>query len=722
MATYETRAWAQSSGAKVSESAAKLSKKSLAEYKEAVERRVREALLEKVDEFLSRRLERSSYVVDISVDIDQKKIQGELNNLQGADPSVLIRSTSTRRYEELRSYLSQVEISLSFSDKLSPAESAPVVKSLQSSLAIGDNAPEIVKTRTTKLPESTQERVFKMQALEAQKQQKTKELMESRLKQLEHELKIKELEHQHTLSKAKDKGPDKNEKPGSSPALGSTPSSPQNSEIDELKTQIIEERRKRLELSELLSKETLKERISREMPLVLRTSFAGGILAIGLLLASLIFGMQLVRSSRALALGIRQTFDKFGETLTKPGATGLGSLGMGGADKKEKNPREKAQGRKNDDPENPDDESNERNEKLAQDEQDLGLLKGIDEVVEDIREMVEQDLGITSALLSKLVEQKDFDRAFVLLDLCGPVLAKKVFATLSEQVQRNLKRRYYASDLKRTPLKKIFIQALGLRSQLFTSSVLIENETEKGLLRILLSHSDAELATALVAVKQDLALALLAWLPAERVILILRLLPADSGAELRRNLSRMVKENISLSEKDLAILLSCLQDATKRRFEEVTSYFKQMLREVDESEYNDIVKGLETDPRLCIAVTGTRATTEDLWAQPLDIIEKLFGELDLELVALFLYEAPVHVKTGLLGRVPERRKLMLEDSLQGLEGNEHHRIKKQQLLPPLRKEILKQLADLADAGTAELPSLKRLIKKMEDLEREKSAA
>ncbi len=654
-------------------------------YREGLERRARELLTERVDDYLSKRLDRSSYIIEFEFTFNDKLISTEVTALQDADFDIIVSSVANRRYDDIRKYFREALVIVKFSKSISAAESGPVVKSLQSFLAVGSKPIEVVKAATIVLPPGPRERALE----EKRKEQEMRGQTDARLRQLEHELKLKELEREYQLRKA---GLAEGDEGG-------------------LKSLLDQERKKREELSEIVSKESLKDKISREMPIILRFSSVAVILGVFLVVGLGLFGFVLSSGIKTLANNFRQGLEGL--------AGAVGSMGGGrGASGNEKTTFEM---------------KIEAGDAFrgggggagsggSGSQLDLGKMSALDTIVAEIRELARSDIEMAAALVSRLADQGEYERAFSMLDLLGIELAKKTLGMLPDQIQRNMKRRYLASQIKQPAVDELFQQAVSVRALLTAGDQILTDNNERLLARILLSHSDVELASGLASLQIQPAVAVLTRLPATKVMTILRAAPKEQAREWRQALSAAMRTEIPLAPTDLEKLHRALRDPEKGRFEEAREYFQEILSSADEKEFQDFLTGLEATPDLCIAVTGMRATMEDMWEQPLQIITSLFADLSLEEVALLLYEAPESVRQAYLEGCVERRRMMINDGLQGLAGNDEHRLKMQVAMADTRKMLLKELGNRAENGQAELPSRKRLLDKLESSRKLKVAA
>jgi flagellar motor switch protein FliG len=654
-------------------------------YREALERRTREVLQDRVDEYLAKRLDRSSYVIDFEFTFDDKRIAAEVAALQGADFDVIVSSVSNRRYEDLRKYFREASILLKFSKSISAAESGPVVKSLQNFLAVGANPIEVVRASSIALPPGPRERALE----EKRKEQEMRGQTDARLRQLEHELKLKELEREYQLKKS---GVGEGDEGG-------------------MKALLEQERKKREDLAEIVNKESMKDKIAREMPIILRFASVGIVFGGFVLLSLIVFGLFISSGLKNLAAGFRQGLEGLAGAMVNVS----GGRGGGGGEKTTFEMKiDTGDGLRGG--------GGGGTSGGSGSQLDLGKMSALDNIVAEIRNLAASDIEMAAAIVSRLADRGEFERAFSMLDLLGIEMAQKTLALLPDQIQRGMKRRYLASEVKQPAVDELFQQAITVRALLTAGDQLLSDDSERLLARILLSHSDEELASGLASLPTRAAVSVLTRLPANKAMIIVRAAPKEQAREWRQALSGAMREEIPLVKKDLETLRVALRDPEKGRFEEAKEYFQEILSTADEKEFQEFLDGLESTPDLCLAVTGMRATMEDLWEQPLPIITSLFVEFTLEEVAILLYEAPESVRQTYLESCVERRRMMINDGLQGLAGNEQHRQKMMASMADSRKHLLKELGTMAEDGKTELPSRKRLLDKLESSRRLKVAA
>jgi hypothetical protein len=657
------------------------SKNLIRSYREALERRLREVLQTRIDGYLSKRVDQSAFMADFDLTFDEKRISAEISALQGGDVDILISSAANRKYEDLRKYFKEVAVILNFSKDITATESGPIVKALQSYLAVGENPIETVRAGNAALPPSPQERALRMQIEEKRREQEMRGQTEVRLRQLDHELKLKQLEREAELRKSKGGGDD-----------------------GELKSLLDQERKKREELAEIVNQESLKDKIAREMPLILRLSSVAAVLGAFFLVAFALFGLIMSSGMKSLANSFRQGLEGL--------AGSIGSMGGGRGGGGEKTTFEMKIDT-GDAFRGGNGGGGGGSGSGSGSQLDLGKMSALDNIVNEIRDLARADVEMAAALVSRLADRGEFEQAFSMLDLFGTELAHQTIGLLPEQTQRNMKRRYLASEVKQPAVDALFQQAVTARALMTAGDQLLTDGNERLLARILLSHSDEELASGLSSLPVEAAVAVLTRLPPNKVMVLLRAAPKEQARAWRQALSSGMRVEIPLSTKELENLRGALRDPDKGRFEEARGYFQEILATADEKEFQDFLEGLESTPDLCLAVTGNRATMEDLWEQPLPIITRLFNDLTLEDVAVLLYEAPESVRQSYLTGCVERRRMMINDGLHGLASNEQHRNKAIQSVAEIRKQILKDLSSWAESGETELPSRKRLLDKLE---------
>ena len=160
-------------GQNISASAQQVAKADPAERKklerrleDAVARRIRETLGQKVDDFLSRRIERTGYTISIEPSLDKKKLSRLIGGIDSEEVSSLILAVSRRDYDSLRSYLKNAVIGVGIADYLSETEWSPVVNALQSQFEGGGERVESVEVNLVSLPLPLQERAIKTRGKE----------------------------------------------------------------------------------------------------------------------------------------------------------------------------------------------------------------------------------------------------------------------------------------------------------------------------------------------------------------------------------------------------------------------------------------------------------------------------------------------------------------------------------------------------------------------------
>jgi hypothetical protein len=138
----------------------------------------------------------------------------------------------------------------------------------------------------------------------------------------------------------------------------------------------------------------------------------------------------------------------------------------------------------------------------------------------------------------------------------------------------------------------------------------------------------------------------------------------------------------------------------------------------DQGEIELISRGLEFNARLLLEVIGVRATVEDLWAQPISVLENLFALLELESGTAVLFAAPEDVRTGVLKLFPERKRILTEDALDNMAKDDAYRENLLKGVPASIKVLLGKLSEMASSGIVVLPSRERLMALAEEQERQ----
>jgi hypothetical protein len=641
------------------------------EVEAAIERRIKEALLAKADEFVARRIERSKYILGVEVGLNKKELKKLVESYSSGDLSVLLAGLEKRSYESLRPYVTDAVIRLKVSRQLSQYQYAPVATTLEEYLASEGSQMESVETEVIDTAPTVAEMVVQAEAREKERLI-TREAEEQRkTKAVESELRKKEIQLQHELKRQEIT---KNEA--------------------ELKSEVEFERKKRLEIAdEALQKVPLSERILREIPFLSRVAAAGAGASTVLLVALVLLGIFLVIAFRTLG------------NLMFEGATEVANAMRQGPESRTLEFKNFAPTRDKKNKENPDEDANDDAVTA------FDAKPQMKEAVEQLRAQIERDPETAAALLSKTVEQGKYGETVGIFDLLGPDQASALFAKFTSAAKKLLQRAFYTGQIERPKPTALFNRINELRTMLATTDVLMKSNAERAFAQIVLSCRDEEIAKGMVEIEQEQSATMLAVLPPERMLRIVRALPSELAAGLRTTLPVVVARGMPVQSDAVTKLTSTLLDERKMHYEENKKYLQAVIAAAEEEEIEDILKGLELDAAFCLDVIGIRARYDDLWAQATSLLEGLLSLVELEIAAFFLLDAPDGVLGAFLNELPDRKKSLLEHSMNSLRSDREIYERAREPARIGRKLILKKLSDMAASGLTILPSRERLLVK-----------
>ena len=661
-------------GQNISASAQQVAKADPAERKklerrleDAVARRIRETLGQKVDDFLSRRIERTGYTISIEPSLDKKKLSRLIGGIDSEEVSSLILAVSRRDYDSLRSYLKNAVIGVGIADYLSETEWSPVVNALQSQFDGGGERVESVEVNLVSLPLPLQERAIKTRVKEELKNIEREYQLRQQAIELDREL---ELENLKEIQIEKER---------------------------RLESELENERRERKELSkQLLDSENINERIIKEQPILTRLLATGAGIGSLFFFALLVLGVFLILGLKFLGRSILH------------GTTEVARAMRAGTEQmplpKQVEPFSDT---KHDEPEV------EREDLLVE----FDSKPQFKEAADQLRTQVVRDIKTSGAVMSKMVEQEKYGEVVAIFDLLGPDLSQEVFAEFSPFARRLLQRAYFTGAIKRVRASTLFNRVNEIRSMLATTDVLMRDENDKQFAQVMLSYSDDDVARAIDGLAADQAGAMMTILPPERMLKIIRKLDAEFGKNVLNHLGHIVHHGKRTSIEVLERFTQNIFDEKKMKFEEDKKYLQTIVDVANQEELEVISQGLEFNARLLLEVIGVRATIDDLWAQPIEVLEGIFSLVELEPGTAMLFVSPASVREGVMKLFPERKRILTEDALENMSKDDGYREELLKSVPSSQKIFLQKLSDMAAAGIVTLPSRVRLMALAEEQER-----
>lgn len=637
-------------------------------FEDAISRRVRETLVGKVDDFLSRRIERTGYTIDVESTIDKKRLERLTKSLSADELTSLISSVSKRDYESLRPFLKSANIKLGIAKYLSEAEWAPVVNTLQAQFESTGERVESVETAPVELPLPMQERAIKTQGQEEiKKVEREFELKKDSIK-YDREL---ELENMKSVQAEKER---------------------------RLETELETERREKQQLSkELLNPENISERLIKEKPILTRLLATGAGIGSVLFFALLALGLFLILGLRTLGSSIQR------------GTTEVARALRAGPEQMPQHKQVEPFS------ETPGETAEEEKEDLLVEFDSKPQFK---EAADQLRAQVVRDLKTAGAIMSKIVEEEKYGEVVGMFDLLGPDVSQQVFALFSSFARRLLQRAYFTGSIKRVRASTLFNRVNEIRSMLATTDVLMKDGNDKQFAQVMLSHSDEDVARAVDGLAPDQAGAMMTILPPDRMLRIIRKMEDSFAKSVLNSLGEIVHQGKRTSDEVLEKFTKNIFDERKMKFEEDKKYLRSIVDVAEQDELEFISKGLEFNSRLLLEVLGVRATIDDLWAQPSEVLEGLFSLLELEPGTAMLFVAPAEVRTGVMKAYPERKRILTEDALDNMNKDDNYCEELLKTVPGSRKILLQKLSEMAASGIATLPSRVRLMALAEQQEKQ----
>lgn len=639
-----------------------------------IERRARDQLIAEVEGFLSKRMDPGSYGVEVSVTPNAATLRKLLAGVGPVNTTIFLQGFSLKAYAEMRAFFSEATVEIGFSDRMNRNEWLPHFKAVESFVATGKSPPEVFRSKAIKMPLTPQERAIRLQFEESRRElasdRKAREEIETRMKRLESELR-----RQDSKYAAEQRSKELEE---------------ENKVLEE---RLIEERKKMEELAQQIEEKPLFERISRQMPLIIRTSAANVLLGTLVFLAAFVLAWFVFLSARTISRQLRVAVDTLADSL------GNRSDRKGKGDQTELILKQESDDRQ-------------QGGSAGGGDFDLDILRALNTAIEELRLLVNGDMRTSISILGNYIENKQYHRAFIVMDLLGADLAGQMIRGLSPSLVRNLKRYFFSHVSSRPSMEEKLLEANEMRSKLNATSVLMQQNSERMLTTVLLSATDDELCSALTTISPDKAVSVLCMLPPDRMVRIMHKAPKEVGSQWRRALGQVLNTGVAVDESTVAAISAIVSNPENGQFEENKEYLRKVFAMADEHEVADLLAGLEETPRLALEVSGFRATTEDLWAQPIAILNKLFMGFDLETIGGLLFEAPEHLRHAYLAKANTRRRDVIEETLANFASNPQQKAKLAVVISEARRQVLTDLSELAQAGIAELPSYVRLRERL----------
>jgi hypothetical protein len=232
----------------------------------------------------------------------------------------------------------------------------------------------------------------------------------------------------------------------------------------------------------------------------------------------------------------------------------------------------------------------------------------------------------------------------------------------------------------------------------------------------MLSYSDEDVARAIDGLAPEQAGSMMTILPPDRMLKIIRNLEPNFGKSVLNSLGNIVHHSKRTSSEVLEKFTQNIFDEKKMKFEEDRKYLQAIVEVADQEELEVISQGLEFNAKLLLEVIGVRATIDDLWAQPIDVLEGIFSLVELEPVTAMLFVSPDSVREGVMKLFPERKRILTEDALENMSKDDSYREDLLKSVPTSKKIFLQKLSDMAAAGIVTLPSRTRLMALAEEQE------
>jgi hypothetical protein len=615
-------------------------------------------------ELLARRVHPTQFYLEITSQSDPEKLSSLLRSW-GQDNLMLLKEELRRSdYFQLRELLSSATVSVRYSNKMSSDEWDIVETELRSYFAKREgNAVEQFDAEPSRLAPDMSEALVEQRArLEREKMEQEYKLKNS-LEESKSQLRQREIQREADLKKELTEF-----------------------EKSALSDELTNERKRRFEMADVFDKDfNPKEYILRHVPLLSRIAALGSGLGLFFVVALAVLGMLLIIASSNL-----------GRHLSR-GAFEL-AIALKGESKGE----------------------SDRAKELAKDQagqgDELNKDSGVEfdykpqfkEAAEKLRSQVERDIDTTAVVLSKVIEEEKYGEVIAIFDILGPDLARTVFSKMTSSSKRSLQRAFYTGQIKRPSLASLFNRVNELRAMLASTDVMMSDASDKGFAQIILAYPDVEIASALANVSVDESVSLLSRLPPERMLAIIRNLPSSLAEQARQRLGRVVRRGIEASMDTVRVFTGAIMDEARLRFEENKRFLQGVIQVSNEQEAEHIIAGLSFDPKLLLEVIGIRATLDDMWAQPVDVIETLMLGLELESIVALIHSAPESVFGSIVSTFTPRKQALASDILDNMKADARYAAELSESVQPVRKNLLAKLSTMAKDGAVTLPSYERL--------------
>jgi hypothetical protein len=657
---------------------------------QALEQRAKYLLTQNADGYFSKRLEKHQYLIDVDIGLEEKKLKSTLAIIGGTDYEVYIRSIDNWNYEQIRSYLQEAKITLSFGSGVKAEDVTELVTHFKKTLAVGDNSPETVVSRSINLPPSSKE-------VQIKKELEEREKAEARIKQLEHKLRLSALEKEYELRNKSLPQIQKTAAP-SVATPGVKESNTPTAEVTAAPTAA-----QATPNPQTPASPTEKKNASDSKSDLTQWALAAAIL-LGPLLASLVMSWGLKN--------MMKQFSTAAEGLTKSLTGSSNSTSGPSASNKDEEEDESDNSSPTSKTESPSEVGESKNVITTD------LIEAVTQIQKEIQSVVTLQPIVAASIFARMLDVGNTETVFAIIQLTGKESIQQICQFMSPIYIRLLQRYFVSDTLKVFSLNEFYHAGQAFRDLMLTSDALMKSEAESKISIILMSSKDREIAEALQSLNERDAAQFLSHVTPERFLKIIRYAETEHRLRWLRELPNVFNQRSTLTVDKIKSLQTLLSDPSQKEFEESKTYFESLLLMGNDEEVETLFLALEQDPKLALAVSGNKATMGDLWEQSHAIMEVLFGSFELEQVAVILYDAPPHVKQNYLNTLPERRRVMLEDSLTGLASNDKHLQKMQESMVAHRRDMLVQLATLAKHGKTELPSHNRLKAKLEELEKQ----
>ena len=624
----------------------------------------------RIESSLSKRLPSSEYTFEVVLQIDNtsidifSKAMKDLEDdgivstlLSSPEASASMVRISRMPYSKLRSFIKEAKVNVVFKEDIKKDRWQAILRSLKSSFSRG--GPEKFFGSNEFLPPSLEERRAILKRQNDMATIQAEEKAEQRTEILKHGQRKVEIQL-----------------------------------TDEIRLAAIEKlKADNIDLAQQINSEDVGTKLARDWPQLLKWLILGSILGALFVLGLTLLGLGYLFSSRALGSRVITAAKESGKAIQSAFAgqavNQIMKVGIG---------------------EDVADRVREiKKVILEKDEEEVediepDMLAELARTIEALKTLVERDIQTSSAQISRLVEGGEQDKVFILLDLLGEELAMLLFDALHGKYQRDLRRYFYLVGPKSNPPPRLlFLLAVEFRTRLTSTNIVTRGSAERRLSHLLLTFSDTELANALKNIETEKSMAILSCLPPPRVAAIMRRVDLATSTHWRKSIVNAVKGEVNLNAADVENVYKIITEPSKVKFEETAAYLKNLMNEFDEIEQEDIIEGAEKYPKLKAAISGLRASMEDLWEQDLTIIMRLIGNVDLKYFAALLCECPDEIAKQIINDMVGRRKELLLDELSVLNLDPKRRKLAVRGNAQVRKTVLDNLADLADEGIVMLP-------------------